>query len=278
MSRAAAALALALCAAACGGAPSGPCSLEPGTRRYAVSAAGATRRYRVTVGPAAAPAGRAPLVFLWHGYGASADSIAPALEPADYWPEAVVVAPEGLPRTIEGFSDRMLPGWQLRGGELGDRDLTFFDAMLADVEARYCIDPERVYSAGFSNGGFFTNLLGCARSGVLAAIAPVGGGGPDGAACGAPLPALVTHGTRDEVVPFANGAGSYRHWADAAHCADAPAPATTAPGCVDARGCAVDVEMCSFAGPHTWPAGASERIVAFFREHVRRRAGAAAGP
>lgn len=51
------------------------------------------------------------------------------------------------------------------------------DEVLAEAMALYPIDPERIYIAGFSYGGFMTNTIACKRPDVYAAAAP----------CGAPL-------------------------------------------------------------------------------------------
>lgn len=247
-----------------------PCSLEAGTARYTLTVGGDERAYRVIVGPEASRASAAPLVVLWHGYGADAANIVPALDPREFWPESILVAPEGLPRTLAGFSDRPRPGWQLRSGEHADRDLAFFDALLEDVAARHCVDRSRVYSAGFSNGGYFSNLLGCTRGEALAAIASVAGGGPLAPTCDGALPVHLTHGSADETVPFEESRLSYEAWAERAACADVPASAANA--CVGATGCTAPVELCAFDGSHSWPLFLSPRIVEFLKGQVRRRA------
>jgi poly(3-hydroxybutyrate) depolymerase len=192
------------------------------------------------------------------------------MDGARQWEDAIVVAPQGEPRTFEQFGDRARPGWQVMKGELGDRDLAFFDAMVADLESRGCLDRDRVYSTGFSNGGFFTNVLGCNRGDVLAAIAPAGGGGPFERECkqGA-LPVLVTHGREDQVVEYAMGEGSFQYWTAHNGCsADARAPANA---CADAPGCpeGAAVRMCSLAIGHEWPADQAARTTEFLRAFTR---------
>lgn len=51
------------------------------------------------------------------------------------------------------------------------------DEVLAEAKRLYSIDESRIYAAGFSYGGFMSNLLGCKRPDVYAAVAP----------CGAPI-------------------------------------------------------------------------------------------
>ncbi len=84
--------------------------------------------------------------------------------------------------------------------------------MLADVERRFPVDPDRVYLTGLSMGGGGTMWLGLTRPDVWAAIAPV-------CAATAPewselapnalnLPVHLFHGDQDPVVPVA----STRQW------------------------------------------------------------------
>ena len=64
------------------------------------------------------------------------------------------------------------PGWQKTFGDQDDRDLKFFDAVLATLKKDYKVDEKRIYATGHSNGGGFTYLLWAARGEVFAAVAP----------------------------------------------------------------------------------------------------------
>src|SRR5260370_7490303 len=72
----------------------------------------------------------------------------------NFWPEAIVVYPQGLP-TPGIIMDQKgeKPGWQREAGQQNDRDLKFVDAMLAMLRQKYSIDETRVYATGFSTGG-----------------------------------------------------------------------------------------------------------------------------
>jgi polyhydroxybutyrate depolymerase len=59
------------------------------------------------------------------------------------------------------------PGWQKTFGDQDDRDLKFFDAVLATLKKDYKVDESRIYATGHSNGDGFTYLLWAARGDVL---------------------------------------------------------------------------------------------------------------
>src|SRR5262249_30177725 len=117
------------------------------------------------------------------------------------WPEAVVVYPQGLPTPGGRDPEGKQPGWQHAAGDQGDRDLKFFDAMLATIKEKYHVDESRAYSMGHSNGGGFTYRRAITRPGVFGAIGP--------SACGGfspekykPVPVFHAAGEKDERVPW----------------------------------------------------------------------------
>jgi len=174
-------------------------------------------------------------------------------------------------------------------------DVGFFDDMLAWVESKYCVDPKRVYSAGLSNGGFFSNRLGCERANVVAAIGPVAG--PlDITPCSPsrPVPVFEVHGTADPVVFFDGGSSSealpveqaISTWEGFDKCTDSmPANVYTngSAACTEETMCSAGsaVELCVIAGGgHQWPGGkddylgnfssdldTSTAMIKFFQEH-----------
>jgi hypothetical protein len=77
-------------------------------------------------------------------------------------------------------------------------EVPYFYAMLADVEAKYCIDKSKVYLGGYSSGGWETYTLGCAAADVIRGILPVNGGLRNHRpACTGPIPALMVTGAND---------------------------------------------------------------------------------
>ena len=133
---------------------------------------GVTREALVYV-PAIAHTKPSPLVFAFHGHGGSMQNAARSFHYHELWPEAMVVYMQGLPTPgkltdPEGKKN----GWQSGIGDQNDRDLKFFDAVLASAKETCKVDARRIYSTGHSNGGGFTYLLWAARGDVFAAMAP----------------------------------------------------------------------------------------------------------
>lgn len=228
--------------------PEVTCSLKPGSSVRHIQAAGLDRRVIVEAGPRVGVG--SPLIIVWHGWGGRPEHMIRMIDPERNWSEAIVVAPEGEPRRFPGLGFSTHPGWQASEGEFDDRDLELFDRLLEDLTETGCVDPTRVFSTGFSNGGFFSNLLACTRSQSITAIAPVAGG-VWAKKCEGSLPVLVSHGTRDRVVSFAEGEKSFAHWVKENGC-EAP-PKLVSSGCVSAEGCRFETVFCTFEGDHRWP-------------------------
>ncbi len=85
-------------------------------------------------------------------------------------------------------------------------DVGFLRALLDTVSNHYNVDSNRVYSTGFSMGGFMTNKLACEMSDKIAAIASVSGtiGNEISNSCNpeAIIPALHIHSLTDSTVGY----------------------------------------------------------------------------
>jgi len=76
--------------------------------------------------------------------------------------------------------------------------------LLDDLQAKYPIDPDRVYLTGLSMGGYGTWALLAAAPDRFAAAVPIcGAGDPTTAPKFKHVPIHVFHGTKDGAVPFA---------------------------------------------------------------------------
>jgi poly(3-hydroxybutyrate) depolymerase len=231
-----------------------------GAGQRTLTVAGASRTYTVAV-PAGARAGAPlPLVFAWHGLGGSGRlartyfGVETAASGA-----AVFVYPDALP--LPSFGNRT--GWDLRPE---GADLRFFDAMLEEVSRTTCVDLARVFATGHSFGGYMSNTLGCQRTTVLRAIAPVAGGVAAGGCMAAALPAWIAHASNDGVVPFGQGEAARDLWIRANGCSATTSHPVEPDPCVAFDGCGAGgaVTWCVHTGNHAWPGFAGAAIWAFF--------------
>jgi polyhydroxybutyrate depolymerase len=169
--------------------------------------------------------------------------------------------------------------------------------MLDALAKDYCVDPKRVFSAGFSNGGMLSHRLACELSDRIAAIGPVAGTmAIDACKPSRPVPVMHVHGKSDFVVPY-NGGGlggaqsvndTISGWVSRNGCTDAQATGVFEKGkalCVEYSQCNAGsaVRLCTIdGGGHQWPGGtsaggfggtlnmdldSSEAMAAFFEAH-----------
>jgi len=91
-------------------------------------------------------------------------------------------------------------------------DLPYFDSVLAEVEANYCVDKGKVFVGGFSSGGWLAYMLGLARGGIVRGISPAAGGlRPEGSRpppSKQPIAALLLTGADDTTNPATGPTGS----------------------------------------------------------------------
>lgn len=128
-------------------------------------------------------------------------------------------------------------------------DLPYFDAMVDDVEASYCADPDRRLLAGYSSGAFFAHRIACVRGDTIRGIATIAGGSPGGGCTGA-VAVLQIHDTNDGTVLIGPvGYPTRDHWIAANGC-EATSTATDAPPCVEYDGCdaGTPVVWCETSG------------------------------
>lgn len=102
--------------------------------------------------------------------------------------------------------------WNVVEGAIGDASVenvdetAFVRQMLADPGTIATVDPDRIYTAGFSQGGMMAYTLACEMSDTLAAIGSVAGMlsyspcQPEEA-----VSVIHVHGLADGLVPYAGG-------------------------------------------------------------------------
>jgi poly(3-hydroxybutyrate) depolymerase len=153
------------------------------------------------------------LIFSFHGRSGSAtgqESLCKLSEP-NINRDMLVAYPEGVDQQ-----------WQGDPAATAD-DVGFTLDMINFLQDQYCIDPDKIYAAGQSNGGGFSaNVLAChsVASKRIAAFASVSGAyyqGDSDANCSGDtvgfkckpgrkdIPVLEFHGKRDETIPYTGG-------------------------------------------------------------------------
>jgi polyhydroxybutyrate depolymerase len=173
-----------------------------GATNQHVTVDGTDREYLLAIPDNYDPAKPAPLVFDFHGLGSNMQeqSLYSRLDDQAGERGYVVITPNG--------QGSVLRHWSLAPATTANPDVAFTQAMLRTTNRALCIDQQRVFSTGISNGAMFSTLLACALPGRLAAIAPVAGiNATEVCAAGTPrVSVLAFHGTADPIVPYAGGA------------------------------------------------------------------------
>jgi polyhydroxybutyrate depolymerase len=236
---------------------------EAGCLHY-IFAAGSVRTYGLCVPAACQPGVPAPLVLNLHGMGFSIEeqaSLSAISRKADEQ-RFIVVYPQaqGTPAC-----------WQIRDDQDAAPDLVFMEELIAHLCSTLCIDHQRIFVTGLSNGAGMANRMACALSDVIAAAGLVAGAYPawDGCCPSRPVPVIAFHGTADPVVPY-EGLGHAlpsiqswaRGWAVRNGCSPAPA-ITSHTGSIivetwcDAMSRAV-VTLYTHPGGHVWPGSGAD--------------------
>ena len=194
----------------------------------------------------------APVLVVLHPFGMNAQYMESRVS-TRLWPAALMIYPEGLSRA-----------WQTRPGEGDDRDLRFFDALLAWLEEHHCIDQTRVFVLGYSNGAGLASLLACERPQAIAGAAMAAG--RLGCEPRTALPVAIGHGLRDATTPYDHAVGASRIWATRNACSSPPRPGTV--GCTVAEGCGerTPVLLCTSAGGHEYSSGFTRPALELFQQ------------
>lgn len=227
------------------------------------------RMVRVHVPASYDPTKATPLVLNLHGYsgdGLQQATISKMIATSDA-NGFIALHPDGH-HSPRGWNAGVCCG---AAATSGTDDTGWLSDVLDEAESKLCVDTNRVFATGLSNGGFMSHRLGCELADRFAAIAPVAGvvGIPN---CNPSRPVAVMHihGDADPLIPY-NGGGvngnesvatTIERWATKNGCTGAPtqtyqmgdATCMTRSGCTDNA----DVTLCTIAGGgHQWPGGIS---------------------
>lgn len=177
---------------------------------------GTTREYIQYVPSSYDGSEAVPLVVALHGLGDNMSNFSGVgfqyvADTANF----IVVYPQAL-------VDQLITGqaaWNSGAGVLGISlnsdvdDVGFLNALMDTVSAHYNIDPTRIYSTGFSMGGFMSNRLACELNNRVSAVASVAGtvGGEFTCDPGQAVRICHFHGTADTQVGYGMAAGGVQN-------------------------------------------------------------------
>lgn len=243
---------------------------KSGVSTLHVQAAGKDRTYTLVVPNGYAPNTRYPLVFALHGSGGSGAGARGQFGELER-------AADG--HAVFVYPDAIRGSWDLNDPAESNTDVALFDAILLATHNSLCVDPNRTFVTGFSNGAYMANQLGCRRGERIRGIVSHAGGGPyemkgsfdstGHLVCpGKSVAALIVHGASDGTVAPSEGQKSIDHWTYANRCGEATSPGLTQP-CVTVNGCFQPVGYCKVPslGHAVWKDGG--RVTWSFFENLK---------
>ena len=206
----------------------------------------------VLVVPEADPGTPLPLVIVFHGAGGTGHDI------RERFP---------LDAATDGGAIVAYPNARAGTWDVGSRttDGPMVSRLIGWVASQYCVDPARIYAAGFSAGAVFTNFLACNVPQTFRAVGVVAGTDNrfEQSCCHGTVSAMFIHGTADEAIPFAQGQDAAWHVRLRDHCGDGTTPDgsnCSAYACPSSEA----VDFCAWSGDHDVPPWASEEVWRFF--------------
>lgn len=143
-----------------------------------------------------------PLVIACHGGGGTArrmDKLTGGISLLADRENFMVVYPQGLRRR---WNDGRTVNLSTTS------DVEFISCLIDELVKEGKVDPDRIYSTGISNGGFFSQYLAKKLPGKIAAVASVAATLPEAYTkyeATSPVPVLYMLGTEDPLVPFTGG-------------------------------------------------------------------------
>ncbi|RXW23315.1 hypothetical protein EST38_g2551 [Candolleomyces aberdarensis] len=135
------------------------------------------------------------LIFGFHWLGGNMNNVAPGYYGLrDLAREsAIFVAPNGIDN-----------GW----ANTNNRDTTFVDQILTELQNNLCVDEKQIFATGFSYGGGMSYSLACSHANVFRAVSVIAGAQLSGCSGGeTKIPYLGIHGVQDSVLNVSQGRG-----------------------------------------------------------------------
>ena len=208
-----------------------------------------------------------PIIFNWHGFGDTADNMASLFSGAvnDSEMPFILVTPEVDGQ--EAFDWDMTTVY----ASTPDKDVRLFDEVLACLDAQYGVDPDRVFSVGFSAGGLMTDLIGNMRGEKVASLVSYSGGyfsdkiNLQGIAFNIQWPDPGPSSGYAQVILYGGAKDVYD-----AVVAQVPFNQFAINDTTFLNGLGHDVIRCNHDSGHTVPYGfQSKQVLEFFKKHTR---------
>lgn len=238
---------------------------RPNPRTQQTLSIGGTTRYYLLDVPSSAD-NQTPLMLIFGLHGYDMNNVA-VIDRYNFTSRsggtAITVLPQGegpAPGDVSHWGDQVLKStWS--GNE---SNYNFIRTLMTDLESRFCIDKNRVFIAGFSMGGFFTNALACAHRDWFRAFAPISGGvaGTSCADASVKPPIMIHHGTADTIVEFSSGEATRDYWTKQNGCGATSKSSYT--GCESYDTCAQPVIFCVGNWDHDITGTVTGNIWTFF--------------
>ncbi|MET0930376.1 MAG: PHB depolymerase family esterase [Aeromicrobium sp.] len=240
-------------------------TLPAGTTTQKITSGGHSREYLLRVPPGYDGTTRTPVVMMFHGLGGDPETVVDATDMATRADadDTILVVPLGRGKPSQ---------WSFRGTATDpESDLAFVRDLVQHVERTGCVDTDRLFAAGFSNGSALTLALACDGTTRFAAYAAVAGPYYEPRCDDAPPASIIYfHGTADTTVPFSGAEtvigelppvnDTMSKWATRGRCPSSGAT-TTADADVHHfswRSCTGGTDVDIYAvvgGVHGWPGG-----------------------
>lgn len=208
---------------------------------------GAAREYFLTIPATYDEDVATPIVFNFHGSGSTATEqyLYTQLDAKGAARGFIVVTPNGIDKK-----------WDYTAPSV---DFTYASDLVRYLDSVLCIDDDRIFTTGMSNGGAFSSAVVCQTDIGFDAFASVTALTP-ACANGAQSPMLAFHGTADPVVPYSIAGPFTASWATRNGCDATPVETRIEPDIQQRTfvGCDPGLSATLYSvegGGHTWPDG-----------------------
>jgi polyhydroxybutyrate depolymerase len=237
-----------------------------GDENGTIESGGLQRTYILHVPPGYDGAHALPLVLDLHGFNGNArqQAIYSGLPAKGDAAGFITVSPNGT-------GDPPMWTYTALAGATGVDDVAFISDLLDKLERDLCVDAQRIFSAGMSNGAAYSQVLACNLPGRFAAVAAVAAVVSQPRCADQPVAIIGFAGTDDPCVPFDGGVVQCGQKLPVAGAKDAAAAWATHDGCdatpvtkqVSAHVSSISYGNCKDGtavvlyvidgGGHTWP-------------------------